>query len=82
MNALAERFVGLVRREVLDYYLLISEKQIMNILREYIDYYNLKRPHQGIDQQVPNGYMPQNHGKVLKLPILGGLCHHYMRNAA
>ena len=29
MNALAERFIGSVRREALDYYLLISEKQIM-----------------------------------------------------
>ena len=82
MNALAERFVGSVRREALDYYLLISEKQIMNILQEYIDYYNSKRPHQGIDQQVPNGYIAKSHGKVLKLPVLGGLCHHYVRNVA
>ena len=56
MNALAERFIGSVRREALDYYLLISEKQIMSILHEYIDYYNSKRPHQGIDQRVPMGY--------------------------
>jgi transposase InsO family protein len=51
MNALAERFVGSVRREALDYYLLISEKQIEGILDEYINYYNSKRPHQGIDQK-------------------------------
>ncbi len=82
MNALAERFVGSVRREALDYYLLISEKQLMRILQEYIDYYNSKRPHQGIDQRVLMGYKPQLHGKVLKFPILGGLCNHYWRNAA
>ena len=40
MNAFAECFIGSVRREVLDYYLLISKKQIMRILQEYIDYYN------------------------------------------
>ena len=79
MNALAERFVGSVRREALDYYLLISEKQIMRLL---IEYYNSKLPHQGIDQKVPKGYNPQLHGKVLKFPILGGLCNHYWRSVA
>ncbi len=36
MNAIAERYVGSVRREAMDYFLLIREKQIMNILQEYI----------------------------------------------
>ena len=82
MNAHAERFVGSIRREALDYYLLISEKQIEGILDEYINYYNSKRPHQGIDQKVPRMYKPQLYGKVQKLPILGGLHHHYSRSAA
>jgi transposase InsO family protein len=82
MNAISERFVGSVRREAVDYYLLISKKQIINILREYIDYYNSKRPHQGISQQIPMGYKPLVYGRVFKIPILGGLCHHYMRRAA
>ena len=82
MNALAERFVGSVRREALDYYLLINEKQIMRILQEYIDYYNSKRPHQGIDQRVPIGYKSQFYGRVQKSPILSGLCNHYYRSAA
>ena len=82
MNSIAERFIGTVRREALDYFLLISEKQILNILQEYIDYYNSQRPHQGLGQQVPEGYKPQRHGKVRKIPILGGLCYHYERMAA
>jgi len=82
MNALAERFIGSVRRESLDYYLLINEKQIKRILHEYINYYNSKRPHQGIDQRIPNGYKSQLHGKVQKSPILSGLCNHYYRSAA
>jgi transposase InsO family protein len=82
MNALAERFIGSVRREALDYYLLISEKQIMRILQEYKDYYNSKRPHQGINQGIPMGYKPQFHGKVQKISILGGLCNYYVRSVA
>jgi putative transposase len=79
MNAIAERFVGSVRREALDYFIFIHEKQIKNILKEYITYHNSLRPHQGIAQKIPNGYKPKTHGKVIKLPILGGLCNHYLR---
>ena len=82
MNALAERFVGSVRRETLDYYLLMSEKQISRILYEYIEYYNSKRPHQGIEQEIPQGYEPMTHGRVIKFPVLGGLFNHYTRSAA
>ena len=76
MNALAERFVGSVRREALDYYLLISEKQIVNILNEYIEYYNSKRPHPGIEQSIPAGYKPQHYGKIQIIPILRSLYNH------
>ena len=37
VNAIAERFVGSIRREALDYFLLFTEKQIKNILAEYVD---------------------------------------------
>jgi len=82
MNAIAERFVGSVRREALDYFILIHENQIMKLLKEYIGYYNTKRPHQGLGQQVPAGYKPTIHGNVCKIPILGGLCNHYLRYAS
>ena len=82
MNAIAERFVGSVRQEVLDFYILINEKQIQRILDEYISYYNSKRPHQGLGQRIPMKYKPHLYGKVQKLPILGGLHHHYIRSAA
>jgi hypothetical protein len=75
MNAIAERFVGSVRREVLDFFILINEKQIQKILDEYISYYNSKRPH-------PRKYKPHLYGKVQKIPVLGGLHHHYLRSAA
>jgi hypothetical protein len=82
MNAIAERFVGSVRREVLDFYILVNERQVQKVLDEYINYYNSKRPHQGINQNVPRRYEPLLYGKVQKLPILGGLHHHYIRSAA
>ncbi len=82
MNAIAERFIRSIRQEALDYFLLIGERQIYSIIKSYIDYYNSKRPHQGIDQDIPNGYAPQSSGRVYKIPIMSGLCHHYQRKAA
>lgn len=82
MNSIAERFVKSARREALDFFLLLSEKQIRGILTEYIDYYNALRPHQGIDQNIPLGYKPRYEGKVRKIPILGELCYHYERGVA
>ena len=82
MNSICERFVGSARREALDYFLLFNERQIRNILKNYISYYNNFRPHQGIDQQVPKGYSAQANGIIRSESILGGLHHHYYRVAA
>ena len=82
MNAIAERFIGSIRREALDYFIIFNKDQVKNILTEYIHYYNSRRPHQGIDQHIPKEYLPQKRGKILKMPILSGLHHHYFREAA
>jgi putative transposase len=70
MNAHAERFIGSIRRECFDWFILFTEKQIRYLLREYISYYNNRRPHQGIEQEVPKGYTPQKYGKVISRPVL------------
>jgi transposase InsO family protein len=82
MSAIAERFVGSVRKEALDWFIIFSERQLNNILKEYIRYYNHFRPHQGIDQQVPCGYEQQVEGEVVSRPFLSGLHRHYYRKTA
>ncbi len=82
MNAFAERFVRSIRNEAFDWFVLFNESQIRNIFKEYIDYYNRQRPHQGIEQQVPDGYEAQKEGKIVPKPILSGLCHHYERKVS
>ena len=52
------------------------------MLREYVEYYNTKRPHQGIEQRVPKGYDIRNDGKIKFRPILFGLNYDYYREAA
>ena len=83
MNAIAERFVRSVRQEALDYYIIGDEFQIRNIIREYIVYYNTQRPHQGINQSIPRGIPPEiGSGPVGRVPVLGGLHHHYYLKVA
>jgi len=48
MNAIAERFVGSVRREVLDYVLVRGDEHLDALLREYRTYFNESRPHQAL----------------------------------
>ena len=81
MNAYVERVIGTIRREALDHFLLVSERQIRNVVSAYIDYYNRLRPHQGISQ-IPRGAIQTDEGKILKMPILSGLHHDYYRSSA
>jgi hypothetical protein len=39
------------RRECLDHVLIFHEKQVYRVLRAYVDYFYLTRPHQGISRQ-------------------------------
>jgi len=72
-----------LNREALDNFLLLGRDQIQGILEEYIAFYNTQRPHQGIHQQIPKpGEAQRTAGPICKTPVLGGLHHHYFRQAA
>jgi putative transposase len=85
-NAICERFLRSVRQECLDHLLILHEKQLQRVLNEYVAYFNLARPHQGIWQQLPepNRLSLTTHQvgyKVIAVPIVGGLHHDYQRVA-
>ena len=75
-NAICERLVGS---------LLLSEAHLRRVLKEYVQYFNHSRPHQGIDQRVPelgeNGDGSGTAAQVIAFPLLGGLHHTYRRAA-
>ncbi len=80
-NASCERFLGSVRRECLDHILVLGERHLYRVIREYVAYFNRARPHQGIGQQVPEASpgVPANQGKgkIITFPVLHGLHHDY-----
>ena len=80
-NAICERLLGSLRRECLDNFVLLGERYLYRVVKEYVDYFNGIRPHQGIEQRIPCGPThPEGapvDGKVTSRPILGGLHHDY-----
>jgi putative transposase len=95
MNGICERFLGSVRRECLDHLFIFSGRQLLGVLKEYVAYFNTSRPHQGISQAIPGQTLapPQANpdkdvkqqsigvGKIIAMPILGGLHYHYAQAA-
>jgi len=82
-NAVCERFLGSVRRECLDHFLILHDKQLAQLLRSYVMYFHQARPHQGLQQKIPDSSAPSASppNQVISLPVLGGLHHDYQRAA-
>ena len=53
---MCERFMGSLRRECLDHTLIHQGQHLQRVVNEYIVYFNQERPHQGIDQRIPDRY--------------------------
>jgi len=82
-NSIMERLFRTLRRETLDNFLLTGRTQVQRILEEYVAFYNIQRPHQEIQQQIPKlGEPEKNEGAVCRSSVLCGLHHHHYRQAA
>ena len=53
MNAICERVIGTLRRELLDRLLILGDRHLALVLREYLIHYNGHRPHQSRLQRPP-----------------------------
>src|SRR6185295_16416633 len=83
-NAIAERFVGSVRRELLDRILITNQRHAAAVLTEYAEHYNNHRPHRTLGQAAPLRPLPQPTSEtntVRRRDRLGGLLHEYQQVA-
>jgi putative transposase len=70
-----------VRRECLDWLLIVSRKHLERVLREYVLHYNAHRPHRALEQRPPLGKPPRPRStvptelRVRRRDRLGGLLH-------
>jgi putative transposase len=75
-----ERWVGSVRRELLDRILIMNARHLRKILAEYEAYFNGHRPHRTLDHANPLRALPDPVDadiKVIRRDRLGGLLHEY-----
>jgi putative transposase len=84
-NAYAERWVGTVRRELLDRILIFGQGQLGAVLAEYVAHYNGHRPHRSLDPAPPLGpdrpptMVPGR--RVVRRDRIGGLIGEYSQAA-
>jgi putative transposase len=86
-NAVAERWVGTVRRDCLDWLLIASRKQLEHVLRVYAEHYNHHRPHRALSLHPPAPkrrlHVVSSHSadRIHRRDRLGGLIREYARAA-
>jgi putative transposase len=84
-NAYAERWVGTVRRELLDRMLVLGCRQLRSVLAEYAGHYNGHRPHRALGQTPPlapgEPFVLASAWRIVRRDRLGGLIHEYAQVA-
>jgi transposase InsO family protein len=78
-NGYAERLIGSIRRECLDYVVVFGERHLRHLLKSYQRCYNEARTHLSLSKDAPVSRSVQAVSRILCLPILGGLHHQYVR---
>ncbi len=79
-NSIAERWVKSARNESLDYILIWNDTHLRRVLKQFVGYYNTRRPHQSLNQQSPVPRMPPvAEGMVARRQVLGGIINDYYR---
>jgi transposase InsO family protein len=80
-NGVAERWVGSVRRELLDHVVVFNRAQLHRLLAEYVRYYHEDRCHLALGKDTPDGRVvsasPSADARVVALARVGGLQHRY-----
>jgi len=73
-----------IRRECLNYIIVLNERHLRIVLPSYVAYYHRCRVHRSLDMDAPKlrSVRRLEVGPVRKLLEVGGLHHHYERMAA
>ena len=79
-----ERVIGSMRRECVDHIIVLGERYLKRVLRQYVDYYKRSRTHLSLekDAPIPRECQKIEDGNVISIRRVGGLHHEYRRMAA
>ena len=80
-DGLAERWIGSCRRDMLDRVVVLGERHLLVLLKDYLAYHHEDRTHLGLDKDtpVPRAVTPRPSpdARVVAVPRVGGLQHRY-----
>jgi hypothetical protein len=82
-NAICERLIGTLRRELFDRLLIVNEHHLRRVLTEYLLHYNTARPHRSLGQlapaqaDTPPPEINLAEYRIRRKQVLGGLTHEY-----
>jgi len=83
-NAICERIIGTLRRELLDRLLIVNEHHLRQVMAEYLQQYNTARPYRALGQLTPAqaGIRPPEpinlaEHRIRRKQVLDGLTHEY-----
>lgn len=79
MNARMENFIRAIKTECLDKMIFTSEAQLRIAVKEYLEYWNHYRPHEGLGGRMVMPYPQDMDAPVREVSFLGGLLHGYRR---
>ena len=84
LNAFAERFVRSIKEECLSRVVVLGERHLRLLVREYVEHYHHERNHQGLDNQLLSEPPPPSKpdANVQRHRRIGGLLNYYHREAA
>ncbi len=72
-----------MRRERPDRLMILGARQLYRVIQENMGYSNQARPHQGLEQSIPEGSQVEGAKpgteESIAFPVLGGLPHDYRR---
>jgi len=83
-NSYAERWIGSIRRELLDRTIIWNRRQLQQLVADYVGHYNDHRPHRSLDQRPPLASALDTHPphlRIVKSTRCDGLINEY-RHAA
>jgi putative transposase len=83
-NSIMERWVGSLRRELLDRMLIVNAQHLRHVLAEYENHTTTHRPHRSLTHTAPLRALPQpntTNTKVIRRDRLDGAIHEYMQVA-
>ena len=77
MNSYAESWVGTIKRECLNHFIVFGERHLRYLISEYVAHYNTTRPHSSMGNRPLESRLAKNTGEIKCQTKLGGIIKHY-----